>query len=252
MSRKKIVAGNWKMNVNLAESIDLIKGIISGSGKNDLVDKIVFPSFPLLKSVSDLLNNEANFFVGAQNCSEHKGGAYTGEVSCDMLQSIGCKYVLIGHSERRLYFNESDEQLALKVNQTLANQLKIVFCVGEKLQERKQDLYFDTVRKQLLDVLCNFPKDKISSLVIAYEPVWAIGTGETATPIQAQEMHAFIRHTLSSVFSEKAASEISILYGGSCNAQNAQELFSCADVDGGLIGGASLKSTEFCKIISSF
>jgi triosephosphate isomerase (TIM) len=252
MSRKKIVAGNWKMNMNLGESIDLIKGIISGSGKNDLVEKIVFPSFPLLKSVSDLLHNEADFFVGAQNCSEYIGGAYTGEVSCDMLQSIGCKYVLIGHSERRLYFNESNEQLILKINQALANQLKVIFCVGEKLQERKQVLHFETVKKQLCEVLDYFPKGKISQLVIAYEPVWAIGTGETATPIQTQEMHAFIRSVLINIFSEKAASEISILYGGSCNAQNATELFSCADVDGGLIGGASLKSTDFCKIINSF
>jgi triosephosphate isomerase (TIM) len=252
MSRKKIVAGNWKMNINLIESTDLIKKIIAESEKNNLVEKIVFPSFPFLKSANDLLSNAVNFFVGAQNCSEHGEGAYTGEVSCNMLKSVGCKYVLVGHSERRLYFTESNEQLALKINQALTNQLKVIFCIGERLSERKQDLHFETVKKQLHDVLIHFPKDKISNLVIAYEPVWAIGTGETATPKQAQEMHACIRNTLAEIFSEKTASEISILYGGSCNAQNAPELFACADVDGGLIGGASLKSTEFCKIINSF
>jgi len=169
-----------------------------------------------------------------------------------MLKSVGCTYVLVGHSERRLYFNETNEQLVCKIQQALSKQMKVVFCFGESLAERKRGHHFETVRNQLQDVLGSFPKEMIGELVLAYEPVWAIGTGETATPQQAQEMHAFIRKTISEIFSTQVAVEISILYGGSCNARNAPELFACADVDGGLIGGASLNAEDFCKIINSF
>ncbi len=253
MSRKKIVAGNWKMNTTLNEAVRLVLEIKQKTNPNALkVHKIIFPPFPFLKPVADILENVSDFCVGAQNCSEHKQGAYTGEVSAQMIQSLNCKYVLVGHSERRLYFKESAQQLSLKIEQALANNLTVIFCFGEQLNERKNNLHFETVENQLKEVLTNFPKNKTEHLILAYEPVWAIGTGETATPQQAQDMHSHVRKVISGIFSQQIASEISILYGGSCNAQNAAVLFACADVDGGLIGGASLKSDDFCKIIASF
>jgi triosephosphate isomerase len=250
MSRKKIVAGNWKMNTSLTEASELVKRVVKEAG-NAPVIKIFFPPFTFLKPVADELTSSNDFFMGAQNCSEHEKGAYTGEISASMISSVGGKYVLVGHSERRTYFKESNEQLTQKIQQALKNNLVPVFCFGEQLAERKSDKHFDTVMEQLT-VLKNFPKEQVQNFVLAYEPVWAIGTGETATPQQAQEMHAYIRKTLSEMFDASLASGISILYGGSCNAQNAKELFSCADVDGGLIGGASLKAEDFCKIINSF
>lgn len=252
MNRKKIVAGNWKMNTTYGESIDLVKAILSNTKQVTGVERIVFPPFPFLKAVSDALQGETGFYAGAQNCSEHAKGAYTGEISAAMLKSVGCNYVLVGHSERREYFDENAVQFLQKIKLARANGLKIIFCFGESLGERKNRTHFETVKKQLHDVLEDFPEDQINQLVLAYEPVWAIGTGETASPDQAQEMHAFIRNTIAGIFSEKISSEISILYGGSCNAQNAPELFACPDVDGGLIGGASLKAEDFCKIINSF
>jgi triosephosphate isomerase len=188
----------------------------------------------------------------SQNFSEFKFGAYTGEVSADMLKSISCDYVLVGHSERRRYFNETSEQFILKIEQALLADLKIIFCFGENLEHRKSNSHFNIVKTQLNEVLSRLPKDKINQLVLAYEPVWAIGTGETASPVQAQEMHLYIRTVIAQMFSEELAQHISILYGGSCNSQNAKELFDCPDVDGGLIGGASLIGPEFCKIINSF
>jgi len=169
-----------------------------------------------------------------------------------MLKSISCDYVLIGHSERRRYFNETSEQIILKIEQALLADLKIIFCFGENLEHRKSNSHFNIVKTQLNEVLSRLPKDKINQLVLAYEPVWAIGTGETASPVQAQEMHLYIRTVIAQMFSEELAQHISILYGGSCNSQNAKELFDCPDVDGGLIGGASLIGPEFCKIINSF
>ncbi len=252
MGRKKIVAGNWKMNTNLSEALDLISEIKKGSEQFSDIEKIIFPPFTFLKNASDSLVNANTFFVGAQNCSEHIKGAFTGEVSAEMLSSVGCKFVLVGHSERRTFFKESDEQLILKIQNALKNSLQIIFCFGEQLEERKSGKHFETVKKQLESVLNNFSESELNKMYLAYEPVWAIGTGETATPQQAQEMHAFIRKCIAELFDEKTSNEISILYGGSCNAQNAKELFSCADVDGGLIGGASLKAADFCKIISSF
>jgi triosephosphate isomerase len=168
-----------------------------------------------------------------------------------MIASVGGKYVLVGHSERRTYFQESDEQLTKKIQQALKNHLVPVFCFGEQLAERKSNRHFETVCSQL-NVLKNFSKQEVTQFILAYEPVWAIGTGETATPAQAQEMHAYVRKCVEQLFDASVASNITILYGGSCNAQNAKELFSCADVDGGLIGGASLKAEDFCKIINSF
>lgn len=252
MNRKKIVAGNWKMNTNFNEALELLNFIQINSVSSSHVEKILFPPFAFIKSIKDALSNKNKIKIGAQNCSEFNFGAYTGEVSADMLKSISCDYVLIGHSERRRYFNETSEQFILKIEQALLADLKIIFCFGENLEHRKSNSHFNIVKTQLNEVLSRLPKDKINQLVLAYEPVWAIGTGETATPEQAQEMHLYVRNVIAQIFSEDLAQNISILYGGSCNSQNAKELFDCPDVDGGLIGGASLIGHEFCKIINSF
>ena len=252
MNRTKIVAGNWKMNLLHEEAIELATELVKKSGDVRGVTRLVFPPFPYIQAIATILKKETDFYCGGQNCSQFATGAYTGEVSAAILKSIGAGYVLIGHSERRSYFNESSETLVLKMKQALENNLRIIFCFGEQLTDRKSNNHFSTVQKQLEEVFCEFPEEKLSQLILAYEPVWAIGTGETASPKQAQEMHAFVRKALAGIFSLEFAQNISILYGGSCNAQNAKELFSCADVDGGLIGGASLKADEFNKILHSF
>ncbi len=252
MNRKKIVAGNWKMNTNLNEALELMNFIQNNSVSSSQVEKILFPPFAFIKSIKDALSIINKIKIGAQNCSEYNFGAYTGEISANMLKSISCDYVLIGHSERRRYFNETSKQFSLKIEQALKADLKIIFCVGENLEQRKSNSHFNIVKTQLNEVLSHVPKDKINKLVLAYEPVWAIGTGETASPLLAQEMHLYLRNVISQIFSEDLAQNISILYGGSCNSQNAKELFDCPDVDGGLIGGASLIGHEFCKIINSF
>jgi len=195
---------------------------------------------------------ENNFSVGAQNCSNHEVGAYTGEISAAMLKSLDVQYCIIGHSERRKYFKETHEELAEKVNLLLDNSINPIFCCGEVLEERESEKHFDIVKGQISDSLFKLNKEELLNVVIAYEPVWAIGTGKTATSDQAQEMHAFIRGLLSEKYGEDIANEISILYGGSCNAKNAKELFSQKDVDGGLIGGAALKAEDFLAIIQSF
>jgi triosephosphate isomerase (TIM) len=240
------------MNTDLAEALQLAMAIRDQAKDIQHVDKIVFPPFPYLNSIHELVKDAPVFSVGAQNCNEHEKGAYTGEVSASMIRSAGCRYVLIGHSERRVYFKENAGQLIAKIRTALANDLKIVFCFGEQLSERKSGKHFETVKAQLEEVLGSFPKDRTSELILAYEPVWAIGTGETATPHQAQEMHAFVRQSLVTILSKQDAENMPILYGGSCNAQNARELFACPDVDGGLIGGASLKADDFCTIMKSF
>ncbi len=240
------------MNTSWLEAFDLATAIKNKSEKIKGVEKIIFPPFPFLQMVKEIVKEEGDFYIGAQNCSEFQKGAYTGEVSAAMLRSLGCDYALVGHSERRQFFNESSTQLIAKINQAIENNLSVIFCFGEQLSDRKNNSHFETVNKQLLEVLSYFPKDQLPKLVLAYEPVWAIGTGETASPAQAQEMHAYVREQLASIFSKEDANELSILYGGSCNAQNAAELFACADVDGGLIGGASLKAEDFCTIMSSF
>lgn len=239
------------MNLSKEEAALLVKEIIDTSELANDVTKIFFPAFILVPSVVQAVNG-SGFYTGAQNCSEHDKGAYTGEVSASMLKSVGCDYVLVGHSERRTYFNETDEQLSKKIEKAFTNNITPVFCFGEQLSGRKAGKHFDTVKQQLKNVLQNFNGDQFKKMILAYEPVWAIGTGETATPQQAQEMHAFVRNCIAELFDKNTADEISILYGGSCNAQNAKELFACADVDGGLIGGASLKAEDFCKIINSF
>lgn len=251
MNRKKIVAGNWKMNKTLQEANTLVEQIINNAPANEVI-KIIIPPFPYLTSIHSQISVKSNFSLGAQNCHTNANGAYTGEISANMLQSVGCQYVLVGHSERRQYFKEKDADFVLKIKEAINHNLKPIYCIGETLNERKADNHFKVVTEQLTNVLKEFSITEFSTFILAYEPVWAIGTGETATAGQTQEMHAFIRSIVTDIYDSSIANNVSILYGGSCNAQNAKELFGCADVDGGLIGGASLKAEDFCKIIDSF
>jgi triosephosphate isomerase (TIM) len=251
--RAKIVAGNWKMNKTLEEASILtseVMGMIGDEVRND-VKVIVCTPFPYLITVKNILGKNSGIQVGAQNCSEHQWGAYTGEVSAPMLQSMGVKYVIIGHSERRQFFNEDSEQLAQKVDAALASNLTPIFCCGEQLIIREDNKHETLVKSQVEEGLFHLPESAIRKVVIAYEPVWAIGTGKTASSQQAQEMHAVIRKHIASKYGEPTAESISILYGGSVNAENAKELFACNDVDGGLVGGASLKSRDFAEIVKS-
>ncbi len=252
MSRQKIVAGNWKMNKSLQEAQTLADMILTQVSDFDEVTKIIIPPFPYLNSIGVQIQKKDNFFLGAQNCHTNDKGAFTGEVSAQMLNSVGCEYVLVGHSERRNYFKEKEADFVLKIKEALKNNIKPIFCVGETIHERKTDNHFKVITEQLTTVLKEFSITDFSKFIIAYEPVWAIGTGETATAAQAQEMHAFIRGIITDIYDSSIANDVSILYGGSCNPQNAQELFACKDVDGGLIGGASLNAADFCKIVFSF
>lgn len=250
MSRKKIVAGNWKMNKDYQTGLELISEAVYMI-KDELhkdVTTIFATPYIHLSSVQKLMNAEHNFHVAAQNCHHEKSGAYTGEISAEMLKSVGVSYVIIGHSERREYQKEDSTLLAKKVNIALENNLIPIFCIGEKLEERESNVHFDTVKKQIEESLFHLSEIQIKSIVLAYEPVWAIGTGKTASPEQAQEMHAFIRGVIATKYSPEISESISILYGGSCNPSNAKVLFSQKDIDGGLIGGASLKSRDFTDI----
>ena len=250
--RQKIVAGNWKMNNDKGESKALIEGIKTEIENLPLENTrvIVAPSFVNLESAVNQTEDSA-IEVVAQNMHQTKNGAYTGEVSADMLKSVGIKSVIIGHSERRSIFNESDEILAEKVDAALANGLEVIFCFGEKLEERKTDNHLLEVGSQLKNSILHIAAEDWKNVVLAYEPVWAIGTGETASPEQAQEMHAFIRNVVAKKYTQEIADNLSILYGGSVKPANAQEIFSKPDVDGGLIGGASLKASDFSAIIKA-
>lgn len=248
--RQKIVAGNWKMHKNAEETEDLL---------NDLIDKlpndveahiIVAPTFVNLASAVDHLEF-TNIGVAAQNMHQAESGAFTGEISADMLKSIGVGIVILGHSERRAYFHETDALLAEKVNTALKHDMQVIFCFGEELKDRQSGNHFTIVENQLRDGLFHLEAKDWESIVLAYEPVWAIGTGETATPEQAQEMHKFIRETITAKYSATLAEEVSILYGGSVKPDNAKEIFSKPDVDGGLIGGAALKASDFAAIVAS-
>lgn len=251
--RQKIVAGNWKMNKTSEEAAALtseILGMVADEVKGNV--KVIFCTpFPYLVSVKNQLGNNTRIAVGAQNCSEHESGAYTGEVSAPMLKSINVPYVIIGHSERRQYFGENGKLLAKKVDVALKHGLIPIFCCGEPLEVREKNEHEKLVKQQVEESLFHLDAAALQKIVIAYEPVWAIGTGKTATAQQAQDMHAVIRKHLAGKYGQPVADNISILYGGSVNAANAKELFSCADVDGGLVGGASLKSREFTEIIKS-
>lgn len=252
--RKKIVAGNWKMNKNLDEGLKLASELVNMVKDEVLKDvKIVLASpYIHLTSLSKLLPEYKNIYLGAQNCHEKESGAYTGEISVPMLKSVNVSYVIVGHSERRQYFQESNDILADKINILLQYDLTPIFCCGEPLEIRENGNHASYVVSQLKESLYHLSQDQIDKVVIAYEPIWAIGTGKTASSEQAQEMHAEIRKSIAEKYGNVIADGISILYGGSCNPQNAKELFACTDVDGGLIGGASLKSRDFLDIIKSF
>ncbi len=248
--RKKVVAGNWKMNKNLQEGIELAKEVnskVKAAGTKE-VTVIIGTPFIHLSEVNKIVDPTV-VAVAAQNCATEASGAYTGEISAAMVASTGSKYVILGHSERRSYYGETDEILVKKVQRALENNLEIIFCVGEVLAERESGKHFEVVKSQLENGLFNLPADQFAHVIVAYEPVWAIGTGKTATSAQAEEMHAFIRKTIAGKYNQQVADNTSILYGGSCNAKNADELFSQPDVDGGLIGGASLKAEDFSTII---
>jgi triosephosphate isomerase len=249
--RKNIVAGNWKMNNNLQEGIGLAKDLQTTlAGKTVNCDVVICTPFIHLASVAGI--NASEFAVGAQNCADKKSGAYTGEVSASMLASTGAKYVILGHSERRAYYGETNETLKEKVLLALENNLVPIFCIGEVLDEREAGKQNEVVESQIKESLFDLSAEDFGKLVLAYEPVWAIGTGKTATSQQAQEMHAFIRSIIAAKYGQEVAENTSILYGGSANAGNAKELFSNPDVDGGLIGGASLKVDAFMPIIEAF
>jgi triosephosphate isomerase (TIM) len=248
--RKKIVAGNWKMNKSFAEAIELTESIVNSNYDESVQLILIPPSVYGAEIVKKTASSNVN--VGIQNSSQFESGAYTGEVSAMMIKSIGVEYVLVGHSERREYFKESNQDLALKTNEVLKNDLTPIFCCGEVLEEREKENHFNIIKQQLSEGLFNLNEDQISKCIIAYEPVWAIGTGVTASSDQAQEMHHFIRTLLTDRYGGDVANSISILYGGSCKPSNAQELFANADVDGGLIGGASLNAEDFIAIANSF
>ncbi len=253
--QKKIIAGNWKMNTTLESAILLASEIDSrltdSHREVDNVTVILFPPFPFIPIVADVINAD-RISVGSQNIANQPKGAFTGEVSAEMIASIGVKYTIIGHSERRAFYGETNKILSQKIDLALENNLDVVFCCGEKLEERESGQYFEVIRNQLIETIFKLSSEKMQHIVIAYEPIWAIGTGKTATPEQAQEIHAFIRNLLKKNFGETIADTVSILYGGSCKPANAKELFSQSDIDGGLIGGASLKAEDFVQIIESY
>ncbi len=250
--RKKIVAGNWKMNKTFQEAEELVSTIADELDEKELVcEVIVCPPALYLEMASDYAE-ESVLSIAAQNVSAFDNGAYTGEISASMLGEMEIPYCIVGHSERRKYFKETDSELAEKVDRLLDYNMKPIFCIGEQLAERESGNHFEVVKAQMTNGFFHLNKDEFLNIVVAYEPVWAIGTGVVATPDQAQEMHSFIRGLISEKYGNKTADDTTILYGGSCNAENASTLFANKDVDGGLIGGASLKADDFVKIVTSF
>ncbi len=248
--RQNIVAGNWKMNKNAEQTEDLLNALIDKLPQDKAVEIIVAPTFLNLASAVEHLQF-TNIGVAAQNMHQDESGAFTGEISADMLKSIGVNTVILGHSERRAIFHETDAIIAAKVDKALQHQMRVIFCFGEELKDRQNSQHFNIVENQLRDGLFHLDKSAWESIVLAYEPVWAIGTGETASPEQAQEMHEFIRETIRKTYGSDIADDVSILYGGSVKPDNAKEIFSKPDVDGGLIGGAALKAEDFAAIVSA-
>lgn len=248
--RTKIVAGNWKMNCDLSETKLLLEGLAGNVEAKENKKVIVAPPYTNLHYAFESLK-DSPIAVAAQNINENESGAHTGEISAKMLKGVGVEYVIIGHSERRSIYNETDATLAAKTNQAIAEGFQVIFCVGEELESRKAENHFDVVKSQLEKGLFQLNENQMKNVVIAYEPVWAIGTGETASPEQAQEMHAYIRQLLADKYEASTAENTSILYGGSVKPNNAEEIFSKPDVDGGLIGGASLKAEDFLAIVNS-
>lgn len=252
--RKKIVAGNWKMNLDYNEGLALFSEI-TNMVKDEVTGKqeaVVCSPFIHLHSLVQMAKGYNKVSVGAQNAHQAESGAYTGEISAKMIKSVGAEYVILGHSERRQYFGETNALLAKKTDTALKNGLKPIFCIGETLEEREGNIYFDVIKSQLAEGIFHLDAEQFGQLVIAYEPVWAIGTGKTATSEQAQEIHAFIRQEIAAKYDQSVADSTTILYGGSCNPKNAPELFAQPDIDGGLIGGASLKSRDFVDIVKVF
>jgi triosephosphate isomerase len=249
--RQQIAAGNWKMNNTLDESVNLVNQLIDKGCPDDVITIFGVPA-PYLYEINKLVADHSNFFVAAQNCHQNLSGAFTGETSVNMLKSIGVKYVILGHSERREYFHEDDTLLLAKAKTVLDNGLLPIFCCGEPLEIRKSGNHVDYVASQLNNSILTLTPEEMSKIIIAYEPIWAIGTGETASPEQAQEMHLAIRKLIASKYDQTLADGISILYGGSVKASNAEEIFLKPDVDGGLVGGASLSAAEFTQIIHAF
>ncbi|MBL7471577.1 triose-phosphate isomerase [Robertkochia sediminum] len=247
--RRKIVAGNWKMNMDLSQTESLIDDLMKTLPESD-AEVMIAPTFVNLYRAFELLKNN-KIEVIAQNMHFEESGAFTGEISAAMLKSVGVKTVILGHSERRAYFGETDGILAKKVDTALKHGMEIVFCFGEELEDRKSDNHFNVVGSQLKNALFHLPADAWKNIILAYEPVWAIGTGETASPEQAQEMHEFIRKTIAEAYDEALANEVSILYGGSVKPANAEEIFGKPDVDGGLIGGAALAAADFGAIVKA-
>lgn len=252
--RKKIVAGNWKMNLGLQEGTSLFSEIVN-MVKDEVrgeQEVIVCSSFIHLANLASYSKSVSNIHIGAQNLSQEEKGAFTGEVSAMQIKSTGASHVIIGHSERRAIFNETNETLSHKTDKALEHGLTPIFCIGETQEERESGSFFEVLKSQLKDGVFHLANAEFKKIIIAYEPVWAIGTGLTATPDQAQEVHAFIRQEIASQYDQNTADSTSILYGGSCNPKNAAEIFAKKDIDGGLIGGASLKSRDFLDIINVF
>lgn len=249
--RKNIVAGNWKMNTTLPEGVALAKEVNEAlKGADAKCDVIICVPFTHLASVNAVI--DSNLGLGVENCADHTSGAYTGEVSAPMVASTGAKYVILGHSERRQYYGETSAILREKLALALANGLKPIFCVGEVLEQREDGSYNDVVKAQIEEALFQLTPEEFSNVILAYEPVWAIGTGKTATADQAQDMHAHIRNVIAGKYGKEIADNTSILYGGSCKPSNAREIFAKPDVDGGLIGGAALKCADFMGIVEAF
>jgi len=250
--RKNIVAGNWKMNTTLPEGIKLAEEVNAAVAEaKPACDVIICVPFTHLAPIAGVIDSNV-LGLGAENCADHTSGAYTGEVSAPMVASTGAKYVILGHSERRQYYHEDSNILREKLNLALANGLTPIFCIGEVLEERENGTYNEVVKRQIEEALFGLSAEDFSKLILAYEPVWAIGTGKTATPDQAEDMHAHIRATIAAKYGNEVAENTSILYGGSCKPTNAAELFAKKDIDGGLIGGASLKCADFMGIVKAF
>ncbi|WP_345952777.1 triose-phosphate isomerase [Mucilaginibacter sp. PAMB04168] len=252
--RKKIVAGNWKMNLDyneglalFSEIVNMVKDEVTGSQQ-----AVICSPYIHLNSLAQLAKGYDKVAIGAQNAHQNESGAYTGEISAKMVKSTGATYVILGHSERRQYFGEDNKLLSVKADTALKNGLKPVFCIGETLDEREAEQHFDIIKTQLQEGIFHLPTEQFEQVVLAYEPVWAIGTGKTASAEQAQEVHAFIREEIANTYNQEVADNTTILYGGSCNPKNAAELFAQPDIDGGLIGGASLKSRDFLDIVKVF
>lgn len=251
--RKNIVVANWKMNLTRSEALLLMENIIHGvSSKNKHIDVIIAPAFPYVYKIEKLCRDYNNIFIAAQDSHKEVAGAFTGGVSSKMLASCNVEYLILGHSETRQHARDTYQDLKLKINQALSEEIKIIFCCGENINHRETNTHFDLIQEQLEGSLFHLSDKEIENTMIAYEPIWAIGTGISASAEEAQEVHCFIRNLVNKQYGKKIADSISILYGGSCTPKNANKFFRCKDIDGGLIGGASLNADKFISIINSF